>query len=207
MPKYFNHPMLYQTVFFLLSVVINVVGCAKDEDPVQEIKPDAAVAKTVVDMGPAKPVPVPITDIFKYIPDAPAGIRARSGDSAKAVLAHPKVKPVKDFTRLLRETMTTGPFHQVQYLLTKDKQTVERVVATFHREYARNDRHEAIIEMITVRLGKPKETKTDTLMRHVWSLPTFGIEIRKDLTTKAFSSSRPLDFIFDSRLKYGTQLP
>ncbi|MGB0646212.1 MAG: hypothetical protein ACPGQS_03495 [Bradymonadia bacterium] len=207
MPKYFNHPMLYRTLFFSFAVLTSVLGCTKDEDPVKEIKPDAAVAQPAVDMGPAIPLPVAITDIFKFIPDAPAGIHARSGDTAKTVLSHPKVKRVKGFSRLLRETKTKGPFHQVQYQLTQDQNTVERVIATFHRQYARNDRHEAIIEMITVRLGKPKETKTDQLVRHVWSLPTFGIEIRKDLSTKAFSSSRPLDLIFDRRLKYEAQLP
>ena len=206
MPQYFNHPMLYGTVFFGVAVIITMQGCAKDEDPVKEIKPDAAVATPAIDMGPAIPLPVAITDIFRYIPDAPEGIHARSGDAAKTLLTHPKVKQVKGFKRLLRETNLNGPFHQVQYLLTEDKSTVERVIATFHRQYARKDRHEAIIEMITVRLGKPKETKTDKLVRHVWSLPTFGIEIRKDLTTKNFSSSRPLDLIFDRRLKYETQI-
>ena len=44
MPQYFNHPMLYGTVFFGVAVIITMQGCAKDEDPVKEIKPDAAVA-------------------------------------------------------------------------------------------------------------------------------------------------------------------
>ena len=89
MPQYFNHPMLYGTVFFGVAVIITMQGCAKDEDPVKEIKPDAAVA-TAIDMGLAIPLPVAITDIFRYIPDAPEGIHARSGDAAKTLLTHPQ---------------------------------------------------------------------------------------------------------------------
>lgn len=201
MYKYFNHPVPLRPVFFGIIVVWSIIGCSSDEAPVQEVQPDAAIKGPTYDMGKAAPLPAPITDIFRYVPDAPKGIRARPGESATPILKAASVKKVPKFKRLLRETLTNNPFHQVQYVLSKDNKKVERVIATFQRQYARKDRHEAIIEMITVRLGKPEVVKSDAYSIHRWSLPTFGLDIRKDLKSARFFSSRPLDLVYDTRTK------
>lgn len=201
MYKYFNHPVPLKVVFFGIFVVCSIFGCFSDDAAVEEVKSDAAIKAPTYDMGQAVALPTPITDIFKYVPDAPKGIRVRAGGSAKALLNVPSVKKVPKFKRLLREILKSSAFHQVQYVLSEDGKKVERVIATFHRQYARKDRHEAIIEMISVRLGKPEEIKSNSLSSHRWSLPNFGIEIRKDLGSAKFFSSRPLDLVYDIRTK------
>jgi hypothetical protein len=207
MYQYFNHPVPLRFVFFGILVFWSVIGCSSDEVAVQEVQPDATIKGPTYDMGKAAALPAPITDIFKYVPDVPKGIRARAGEPAAPILKVPTVKKVPKFKRLLRETLKDSPFHQVQYILSQDNKKVDRVIATFHRQYARKDRHEAIIEMISVRLGKPEEVKTGTYLTHRWSLPTFGLEIRKDIKSAQFFSSRPLDLVYDIRTKSVQRTP
>ena len=207
MYQYFNHPVPLRFVFFGIAIFWGLIGCSSDEAPVQEVQPDATIKAPTYDMGKEVALPTPITDIFKYVPDAPTGLRARAGEPAAAILKVPSVTKVPKFKRLLRETLQDNAFHQVQYVLSQDNKTIERVIATYHRQYARKDRHEAIIEMITVRLGKPEKIKTGRYSIHRWSLPTFGLDIRKDVKSAQFFSSRPLDLVYDVRTKSVQQTP
>jgi hypothetical protein len=207
MYQYFNHPVPLRSVFFGIILFCGISGCSMDEAAVKEVMSDAAVKGPTFDMGQAIALPMPITDIFKYAPDTPKGVRARPGDLAKALLKVPTVNKVPQFKRLFRETLKSGPFYQVQYVLSKDSKTVKRVIATFHRQYARKDRHEAIVEMISVRLGKPEIVKAGQSTSHRWSLPDFGLEVRKDLRTEKFFSSRPLDLVYDIDTKYVSETP
>jgi hypothetical protein len=207
MYQYFNHPVPLRFVFFGIMIVYGTFGCSKDEAPVEEVGSDAGTKAPTFDMGKAIPLPMPITDVFKYVPDAPTGVRARPGDLSESLLKIPTVKKVDKFKRLFRETLKSGPFYQVQYVLSKDGKRVKRVIATFHRQYARKDRHEAIVEMINVRLGKPALVKTDQATTHRWSLPEFGLEVRKDLKSSKFFSARPLDLVYDISTKYQPTAP
>lgn len=201
MPQHFNHPVWVCAVFLTFSALGALFACSSDEAPVTEVKPDANTSPPNYDMGPAKSLPTPVTDIFRYMPEAPAGIRSRPGDAAKPLITAKTVKLKKNFRRLYVERPKSGPFKVVQYLIDKDGKSVERVIGTFHREYARKDRHESIIEMIKMRLGAPKETKTEAALTHRWALPEFGVEVRKDLVSDKYFSSAPLELIYDSRTR------
>ena len=197
MPQHFNHPVSVWVLFLSFSVLFPLTGCSSDEEPVTEVKPDAAPPTPTYDMGPAVALPTPVTDIFQYLPEAPLGIRSRPGDEAGPLIAAEEVLLVKKFRRLYRETPASGPFKRVQYVVSEDGKTVQRVIATFHRQYARKDRHESIIEMVKMRLGAPKEVKTTKSVSQQWALPEFGIEIRKDLIAEKYFSSAPLELIYD----------
>ena len=197
MPQHFNHPVSVWVLFLSFTGLSILVGCSSDEEPVTEVKPDAAPPAPTYDMGPAAALPTPVTDIFRYLPEAPEGIRSRPGDAAAPLLAVKGVKRVKKFKRLFAETPRSGPFKKVQYIIGKDGQSVQRVIGTFHRQYARKDRHESIIEMIKMRLGAPKDIKTKKTVSHRWALPDFGIEVRKDLMAEKYFSSAPLELIYD----------
>ena len=199
--SHFNHPVFKGTLFFVLGGISGLLGCNKDEEAMVEVQADAAVKSPTYDLGPAVALPRPVAEVFRYMPEAPEGIRARPEDDTSALLKVPSVKKVNGFQRLYSESMEAGPFKRVQYVLSPDLKTVERVIATFHRQYVRQDRIDSIIEMISIRLGKPQEIKTQKTAGHRWSLPSFGVEVRKDLESAKFFSSQPLELIFDKRTR------
>ena len=202
MPQHFNHPVSVWVLFLSFTGLIILAGCSSDEEPVTEVKPDAAPPGPTYDMGPSVALPTPVTDIFRYLPEAPEGIRSRPGDAAAPLIQVKEVTRVavrdKKFKRTYSETPASGPFKKVQYIMSQDGKSVHRVIGTFHRQYARKDRHESIIEMIKMRLGAPKEIKTKKTISQRWALPEFGIEVRKDLVAEKYFSSAPLELIYDT---------
>ena len=201
MSMHFNLPVSPTNLFLAFLFATLLGGCSSDEEPVTEMKPDSGPLAPIYDMGPAPKLPIPVTDIFRYLPEAPTGIRARPRDPALPLVSLKNVRLLDGFTRVYVETPSSGPFKRVQYKLSKDRKTVERVVATFHRQYSRKDRHESIVEMIKMRLGAPKERKDKKAVLQHWALPEYGIAVRKDLVAGKFFSSTPLDLIYDANLR------
>ena len=197
--NHFNRAISALSLFMVVLVVI-LTGCEEDAPPIKAVERDQGKPTVRYDLGPSLPLPVAVTDIFTFIPEPPKGVRARPGDPASKITEIKAVQTLKPFNRVYAETLTNSPFRKVTYTLSADRTQVERVVANFGRDYARDDRLETLVELIETRLGKSKKNANEKEVTYNWRLPEYGIQLRKDLNSAQYFSSAPLDFIYDRRL-------
>ena len=199
MTNHFNRAISALSLFTTV-LVVPLAGCEEDAPPIKAVERDQGKPAIRYDLGPSSPLPVAVTDIFTFIPEAPEGIRARPGDAASKITQINTIKVLKPFNRVYAETFTNGPFRRVTYTLSSDRTQVERVVANFNRDYGRDDRVETLVELIETRLGKTTKAVNKKESTYSWRLPEYGLQLRKDLNSSQYFSSAPLDFIYDRRL-------
>ena len=139
-------------------------------------------------------MPVAVTaHFYVYSRTAQRGTRG-PGDPASRIAEIKAVQALKPFNRVYAETLTNGPFRKVTYTLSADRKQVERVVANFGRDYARDDRLETLVELIETRLGKSNKNANEKEVTYSWRLPEYGIQLRKDLNSAQYFSASATRF-------------